>query len=96
VQRKAEEFFDFKRNLIVENEKSKVETTNINHSIEKLQEKMNSTAGLSNVQGLLEKLDPHKICEIDNLCRLHDDLLGKLEKKVMELSEVCFDLLRKK
>lgn len=85
IQRKTEEFFDFKRHLIIDGEKGKVEITNILLAIEKLKEKMNSTAGLSNVQGLLEKLDPHKICEIDNMCRLHNDQIGKIEKKLMEL-----------
>lgn len=65
-----------------------MEITNILQSLERMKEKMTSTAGLSNVQGLLEKLDPHKICEIDNMCRIHDDQIGKLEKKLMELLDV--------
>jgi len=35
---------------------------------------------LGNVSALLEKIDPHKVCELDAAVKLHAELISRLEK----------------
>jgi hypothetical protein len=38
---------------------------------------------MENVSEILNKLDPHLICEIANEVKLHEKEIGKLEKQLM-------------
>ncbi len=40
---------------------------------------------MENVSDILNKLDPHLICEIANEVKLHEKQIGRLEKKIMGL-----------
>jgi|JI9StandDraft_2_1071091.scaffolds.fasta_scaffold338148_1 hypothetical protein len=48
--------------------------------IYRLKEKAEASTSLGNVSSLLEKIDPHKMCELEAAVKLHAELIARLEK----------------
>ena len=80
--KKAEDYMDYKRSSIVGNEKTKQETMSIQDDISRLKEKAEASTSLGNVSALLEKIDPHKMCELEAAVKLHAELISRLEKNL--------------
>lgn len=69
--KKAEDYTDYKRATIIASEKTKQEVMSVQDDINRLKEKAEASTSLGNVSALLEKIDPHKMCELEAAVKLH-------------------------
>lgn len=62
--RKNQEFVEFRKSYLLNNEKSKQDLIGIEEEMKKMQDKESSFKKLENMSDVINSLNPHLICEI--------------------------------
>jgi ribosomal protein S2 len=64
LARKNNEFIEFRKKYLENNEKTKQEIIGLNEEIKKINQKEEGMKKIEGMSNILSSLDPHKICEI--------------------------------
>lgn len=91
--RKNNQFVDFRKSYYEMNERFKHNVMDLEDQIKRMGDKGSSFKKMQDMSSLLQKLDPHLICQIGSEVKMHEKQIGKLEKQVAYLQNVQIKLI---